>query len=39
MKTINRFIAVAIALVAFAGTVSAQISFGAKIGAKIKAII
>lgn len=38
MKTIKRFIAVAIALVAFAGTVSAQISFGAKIGAKINDI-
>ena len=35
MKTIKRFIAVAIALIAIAGTASAQLSFGVKAGAKI----
>lgn len=35
MKTIKKLIAVSIALVSIVGTASAQISFGAKIGAKI----
>ena len=35
MKTIKRFITVVIAIVAIAGTASAQLSFGIKAGAKI----